>query len=137
MQAETMEEINELRQQGILVDDDNKPAPKNARPQTVTEQIYAAGQWEKPIICPRCATGVADVEGKFKNTQWDEIADLDELALFQICFPEKWIVCFPEKWIVEVVIPKTNESLEEKPLDLREFRWAVFFFVLFPSHRGS
>ena len=126
LRAETREEINELRQQGIVVDDDNEPAPENARPQTVAEQIYAAGHWEKPTVCPRRASGVADVEGKFKNTRWDEIADLDELALFR--------VCFPEKWIVGVVIPKTNEALKEKPLDLREFYvWlgCIFFMSSF------
>jgi hypothetical protein len=125
------EEINKLCQQGILVDDDYKPAPKNARPQTVAKQIYAAGQWEKPTICPCCALGVANVEGKFKNTRWDKIADLDKLARFQICFLEKWIV--------KVVIPKTNEALEEKPLDLWEFYVCLgcIFYVLFPRHQGS
>ena len=57
LRAETRNEINELRQQGILVDDDNKP--ENAAPaQTVAEQIYAAGRWEKPTICPRHGTGL-------------------------------------------------------------------------------
>jgi hypothetical protein len=42
----------------------------------------------------------------------DKIADFNELALFRICFLEKWIV--------ETVIPKTNKTLD-KPMDLQEF----------------
>jgi hypothetical protein len=125
LRIETREETDQLQQQGITVDDDNEPAPENAAPQRLSDEIYAAGRWEKPIVCPRCASGFANVYGKFKNSRWDEIADFNELALFQICFPEKWIV--------ETVISKTNETLD-KPMDLQEFYvWlgCIFFMSCF------
>ena len=37
---------------------------------------------------------------------------MDELQLFRMCFPEKWIV--------DSVIPETNNNLD-KPMDLHEF----------------
>jgi hypothetical protein len=125
LRIEMREETEELRQQGITVDDDNEPAPENDAPQRLSDKIYAAGRWEKPIVCPRCASGFANANGKFKNFRWDEIADFNELALFRICFPEKWIV--------KTVIPKTNETLD-KPMDLQEFYvWfgCIFFMSCF------
>ncbi len=112
LRIEMREETEQLRQQGITVDNDNEPAPENAALQRLSDKIYAAGRWEKPIVCPRCASGFVDANGKFKNSWWDEIADFNELALFRICFPKKWIV--------KTVIPKTNKTLD-KPMDLQEF----------------
>ena len=42
----TREEIEELRRNGIEVDDDNEPAPENSTPQ---EAPPVAGVWEKPV----------------------------------------------------------------------------------------
>ncbi len=75
MRAEMREQIKQLLQQGITVNNDNEPAPENATPQmAMADQIYVASQLVKQTICPRCATGFANVEGKFKNTWQDEIA---------------------------------------------------------------
>jgi hypothetical protein len=125
LRIKTREETEQLRQQGITVNNDNEPAPENAAPQRLSDKIYAAGRWKKPTVCPRRASGFADAYGKFKNSWWDKIADFNELALFRICFPEKWIV--------EMVIPKTNETLD-KPMDLQEFYvWlgCIFFMSCF------
>ncbi len=51
-------------------------------------------------------------EGKFVNKRWDQIANMSELDLFGMCFPEKYIA--------KVLIPKTNKDLLKK-MDLQEF----------------
>ena len=47
------QEVAELQQQGIEVDDDNEPAPKNAQPSAPA--IATVGQWVTPTIFPRRA----------------------------------------------------------------------------------
>ena len=51
--AATREEIEELRRQGITVDDDNEPAPENAQPPVPQGPDAPPGNWEKPTYCPR------------------------------------------------------------------------------------
>ena len=85
--AATREEIEQLRQQGITVDDDNEPAPENAQ----APEVGAApppGIWEKPQYCCRRAAQFSDTAGRFVHHRWDEIAEMDELQLFGMCFPE-------------------------------------------------
>ena len=111
--AATREEIEELRRQGITVDDDNEPAPENAQPPVPQGPAPPPGNWEKPTYCPRRANSdFSDQEGRFINHRWDAIADYDELDLFRMCFPEEWIV--------NVLIPMTNKDLVKK-MDLQEF----------------
>jgi hypothetical protein len=51
--AATREQIKELRRQGIEVDNDNEPVPKNAQPPVPQEQdAPPPGTWEKPTYCP-------------------------------------------------------------------------------------
>ena len=119
------EEIEQLRQQGITVDDDNEPAPENARP-PVPGAAPPPGTWEKPqYCCRRSNLDRSDQAGKFIHHRWEEIADMDELQLFHMCFPEKWIV--------DSVIPETNKTLG-KPMDLHKFYvWlgCIFFMSCF------
>ena len=119
------EEIEQLRQQGITVDDDNEPAPENALP-PMPGAAPPPGTWEKPqYCCRRSNSDFTDQAGKFTHHRWDEIADMDELQLFRMCFPEKWIV--------GSVIPETNKTLS-KPMDLQEFYvWlgCIFFMSCF------
>jgi hypothetical protein len=70
----TREEIEELRQQGIEVDDDNEPAPENV-PRTKDPPPPVKGAWEKLTHCPRCVIICQDHSGSFTNHWWDEIAD--------------------------------------------------------------
>jgi hypothetical protein len=44
-------EIDELRQQGIEVDDDNEPVPENATPEPPAPGDV--GEWITPTVCPR------------------------------------------------------------------------------------
>jgi hypothetical protein len=106
-------DIDEQRRQGITVDDDNDPLLENATPaQNEAQRIYESGMWTMPRACCRRSDGFAYPEGKFMNKRWDQIADMSELDLFRMCFPEKYIA--------EVLIPETNKGLQRK-IDLQEF----------------
>ena len=106
------QEVAELRQEGITVDDDNEPAQENAQRPDPSES--AVGQWCIPTVCPRKAdVNCQDTRGTWINHSWLKIKEMDELALFRMCFPERWAV--------ETVIPVTNRELEGKPLTLSEF----------------
>jgi len=101
-------DVDDLRRQGIKVDDDNEPAPENAKP-TACE---GNGRWEKPTMCPRRMANVTNNKGKFNSHRWDTIAEMNELDLFR--------VCFPEQFVLDVIIPQTNNNLGT-PIDLHEF----------------
>jgi hypothetical protein len=93
----TREEIEEIRRNGIEVDNDNEPAPENTVPPQDAPSID--GTWEKPMYCNRRANpNFLDTAGRFKNHQWDQIASYTEFELFQMCFPEDYIR--------DVVIPR-------------------------------
>ena len=116
------QEIAELRQQGIEVDDDNAPTPENAEPSPAT--AVSIGEWITPTICPRKAdANCTNSRGKWKNRGWQQIKEMDELALF-------WM-CFPENWVKDVIIPTTNKTIEGDNLTLQEFYvfWGCHFFM--------
>lgn len=105
-------EIEELRQQGITVDDDNDPAPENAVPQAAGQPDV--GVWITPTICPRRADGCANNKGTRRNHSWLQVSQMDKLALFRMCFPEEWVI--------GSLIPATNRELGRMaPLTLSEF----------------
>jgi hypothetical protein len=114
--------VNEQKRQGITINDNNDPLPKNATPArtSVTQQIYDSGTWTTPKACCGRSDSFAYPEGKFVNKHWDIIADMSKLDLFQLRFPEKCII--------EVVIPVTSKNLMKK-IDLQEFY--VFLSCIF------
>jgi hypothetical protein len=90
---------------------DNEPAPENAEPHPqVTGDV---GEWVTLTICARRQANCTNRKGSWKNHSWQVIAEMDKLAQFRMCFPEKWVV--------EVLIPATNEMLEGNAMDLQEF----------------
>jgi len=106
------EEIAEMRQQGIQVDDDNEPAPENA--ELLATPVVNVGEWVTPTICPRKAdSSCTNSKGVWKHNSWHKIQEMDELALFRMCFPEKWVR--------ETLLPATNKEIEGGPLSLSEF----------------
>jgi hypothetical protein len=101
-------DVDDLRHQGIEVDDDNKPAPEN-----LDNTAMNPGRWfEKPTICPRRMTNVSNTKGKFTSHRWENIAEMNELDLFRMCFPEQFLLA--------VIIPQTNGHLR-MPINLSEF----------------
>ena len=105
------ENLDDLHCQGITVDNNNKPAPKNAD----NHIKESDGQWEKPTFCPQRMTNVPNMTGLFVNHCWDEIAKMAEMNKLKLFW-----MCFLEKYIVKVIIPTTNEHLDT-PLMLQEF----------------
>ena len=106
------DDIAELRNQGIEVDDDNDPAPENAQP---SNPVAAnGGHWCNPTICPRRANpNIQNTKGNWKTKSWQAIKEMDELALFRMCFPESWVR--------GSLIPATNECIVGGKMDLQEF----------------
>ena len=104
------DEISEIIASGITVDNEG-PAPENAVPPPPT--TGAVGIWEKPLICHRRANpAVRDVVGHWNSKTWPQIASMTEFAIFRLVFPEQFIK--------DVVIPSTNNHLQEQ-LTLPEF----------------
>ncbi len=107
-------EIAELCFQGIEVDNNNVP----------TQQIN--GNWIVPTIWPQQAdANITNSEGKWKLSLWKAIVEKSKIELFQMAFPEKFIV--------DVAISAANNKLE-KPMTLQEFyTWlgCQFFMACF------
>jgi hypothetical protein len=64
-------------------------------------------------------------KGKFNSHCWEDIAEMNELKLFRMCFPEKYIN--------DVIIPETNKCLGT-PMTLQEFYvWlgCIFYMACF------
>ena len=88
-------DIDNLVCQGVVVDDDNEPAPENNNLILAVDVAPLEGTWEKPTIYP-CHANLpfAGNPGKWKN--------------------------HPEVWIIEGLIPTMNKELVVK-LSLKEF----------------
>ena len=102
-------DVDDLRRQGIEVDYDNEPAPENAEP---TAMNPGNGRFEKPTVCPRRMANINNSKGKFNSHRWEVIAEMNELDLFRMCFPEQFVI--------EVIIPQTNQNLAT-PINLQEY----------------
>ena len=116
------DDLEDLRRQGIEVDDDNEPAPENAEPAVERPNN---GRFEKPMMCPRRMANVNNAKGKFNSHRWDDIAEMNELDLFRMCFFEKFVI--------DVIIPETNKFLGT-PMTLQEFYvWlgCIFYMACF------
>jgi hypothetical protein len=125
----TREEIEELRWNGITVDNDNDLAPKNAEPEVAIKGPPVGATWEKLTYCNRHAnSNFLDTARKFKHHWWDQIAEYNELKLF-------WM-CFPEDYIRNVVIPTTNKTLTTK-MTLQEFTFGSAACSLWHATRAS
>ena len=67
----------------------------------------------------------ANTKGKFNSHRWEDIAEMNELYLFRMCFPEQFVL--------DVIIPQTNKNLGT-PIDLHEFYvWlgCIFYMACF------
>ncbi len=90
LRTATREEIKQLCQQGITVDNGNKPVPEN--PQLPQQgEVPPPSTWEKPQYCICHANAkFTDQAGRFVNHRWEQIADYNKLQLFCMCLLEKW-----------------------------------------------
>ena len=94
------------------MDDDNEPAPENAKPSApATQTIW---QWVTPTICPRRAdVNFRNTKGVWRLHRWPKISEMAELSLFRMAFPEQWVR--------DVLIPATNEEIAGDDITLQEF----------------
>ncbi|KAL3786177.1 hypothetical protein ACHAWO_002190 [Cyclotella atomus] len=108
------DDIDELRAQGIAIDDDNEPAPENTGPPPADA---LPGTWCTPTICARRANpNITDSIGTFKEKSWNTIAEMDEFGLFRLTYPEKYLI--------NTVIPATNQHIKGPKLTISEFyKW--------------
>jgi hypothetical protein len=107
----TRSEVTELCEQGITVDDDNEPLPENTLPDT--NPNITPGEWKILSQCIHESSIYNNkAEGNWKHKSWSQVALMDELQL--------WLLCFPVEYIKDVVIAKLNEELDS-PTDLQEF----------------
>ena len=116
------DDLKDLRRQGIKVDDNNEPAPENAEPSMAHQNN---GRFEKPTMYSRRMANVNNAKGKFNSHRWEDIAKMNELDLFQMCFFEPLVIA--------VIIPETNKFLGTS-MTLQEFYvWlgCIFYMACF------
>ena len=116
------EEINQLRAEGIEVDDDNEPLPEDAEP-APHDREGMRYEYTIPTFCPRRANNdIIDSPGWWTKYRWDEIAEKSELDLFRMCFPNDFVR--------EVILPATNVHLFPH-LTMQEFyKWLGCYFIM-------
>jgi hypothetical protein len=79
-------------------------------------------RFKKPTMCPRRITNITNTKGKFNSHCCENIAEMNELALFRMCFPEQFVI--------DVIIPETNKHLGTA-MTLQEFYvWLGCIFYL-------
>ncbi len=75
------DEIEQLRAEGIEVDDDNEPLPDEAIAPLEPLAMFSYG---KPTFCPRRVDRMPNNKGNWINHRWDEIAAKSEFELFRL-----------------------------------------------------
>ncbi len=117
------EEIADLRAQGFTIDNDNEPVEENAGP---TGPI-PTGTWMRPAFCPRKSAGHTNSNGKWHHPPWAEVAEMNELELF--------LMCFPVKYIKSVIFPEINKHLQV-PVTMQEFFVFLGCHFFMTCHQG-
>jgi hypothetical protein len=71
------------------------------------------GWFEKPTMCSRRMANVNNAKGKFNSHLWEDIAEMNELDLFQMCFFEQFVSKRGEK---KSKIQASKNDLSRPPL---------------------
>ncbi|KAL3779887.1 hypothetical protein HJC23_001477 [Cyclotella cryptica] len=111
-------EVAELRDQGIEVDDDNKPLPENVGADSLPSP---EGTWADLRQCRRNMAGGRFEKGKWLHHPWSQVSQYSKFKLFEMTFPMSYIR--------DVVIPAINAHLTSET-NIKEFAvWlgCVFF----------
>ncbi len=107
----TSKDIAELYCQGILVDDDNEPAPENVW--APPPKQLNVGEWIVPSIrCCQANSTISGKEGKWNYFTWTKIGKMSEIKLF--------CMAFPEDFVISVILPAMNSHLMNH-MTLQEF----------------
>ena len=110
----TADYMIDLRCQGISVDNDNDPAPKNIPvPKNIPlPQLEEENSWIlEGIICTRKSKKLHNTYAAFKN-YCDEVMNMTKLELF--------FILFPVGYLKGTLIPETNNFLKH-PIEFGEF----------------
>ena len=85
-----LEDMVELRRQGIAIDDDNDPAPEDVPRQGETNT--GTGNWRRVgIICPRKSGNLQNYFASFRYYSHDATLCMSLLQLFLVMFPEDYL----------------------------------------------
>ena len=119
----TDEDIALVRGQGIMVDDDNEPAPENEP--TVNETTNSVfGDWDHFTgICPRKMEAIPNTSPRMIHFSLDAVVKPTKLQLFELLFPKKFIF--------ETILPAINDRIEGNAVMFREFlQWLGIWFTM-------
>ena len=87
----TDEDIALVRGQGIMVDDDNDPAPEN-QPNVNETTSSVFGDWDHFTgICPRKMEAITNTSPRMTHFSLDAVVKPTKLQLFELLFPKKFI----------------------------------------------
>jgi Transposase IS4 len=121
----TMQDMQELQNQGIMVDDDNQPAEENnVGPEQQVPNLSAL-EWDVPglQLCRRRMNAAGQQRARFKSADKSVVARMSNLELFQLLFPMEYVE--------SVIIVETNKMLRLGPLSKREFFvWIGLWFYM-------
>ena len=81
----------------------------------------------RPAFFPRKNAGHTNSNGKWHHHPWAEVAEMNELELF--------LMCFPVKYIKSIIIPKTNKHLQV-PVTMQEFFVFLGYHFFIACHQG-
>lgn len=120
--APTDNEINLVHTNGIMVDDDNEPAPENTPSPRDTETQSIFGKWEQFTgICLRRAASVPNIQPRLKHFPRDVLST--KLQLFEMMFP-KTFVC-------ETMIPAMNAVIKGPEVTYGKFiQWLGIWLII-------
>jgi hypothetical protein len=139
----TAQDMQDLQNQGIMVDDDNQPVPENdIAPPPVQQgaagpaQLGAPGparreqtvEWNIPAVCQRRMAGAGQPKARFKKVDASVVAKMTDLGLFQLLFPMDYVE--------SVLIPETNKKLKLGPLSMKEFFVWIGLWLYMSCHVG-
>ena len=86
----TSDDMDDLRRQGIDVDDYNYPAPENIPVPKINPlpQLEEDKNWSSEgIICPRKSNNLHNTYADFNNYSCEEVMKMNKYELFLILFP--------------------------------------------------
>ena len=122
------EDIQMVLAQGLMVDDDNQPAPKNI-PQAAAPQNIGDKEWGWDGTCKRKMTGAVNHAAKIPN--------LTGLAIETMSYIHMFLLFFPSVFLREVILEKTNSNLQT-PMTYGELlRYIGIWFIITKASPGK
>ena len=106
----TSDNMEDIRRQGITVDDSNFPYPKNI-PYKIPQPANALKCKPEGIICQRRSNNLHHTYAAFNNYSREEVTNMKKLELF--------LILCPVDYLKELPTHKINKLLKH-PMDIGE-----------------